>query len=311
MVLKSPSKKISDRQTKAAGRRAIIIVFGLTLFLIALVYLKTGWQGTWRSLTSPLVITNAPQEKQFDPQPILNEIENLTKDLRGTYGVYVFQLQTGREYGLHHQEVFPAASLVKLPVMLTLYRQAEAGQLNLADQYTLKEVDKMVGAGVLQSKIAGEVYTYRQLAEFMGQYSDNTAYNAVLKKLSLEQVQQTVEQLGMSATDIKEFETSPADMGLFWQKFYQGDLVNDLHQQEMLAFLTDTAFEDRIPAGVPDEVRVAHKVGTEIGNFADTGIVFGPESFVLVIITRNAREAEALEAIPQITRKVWEFETAN
>jgi beta-lactamase class A len=78
-----------------------------------------------------------------------------------------------------------------------------------------------------------------------------------------------------------------------------------------LKFLTKTGFEDRIPAGIPKEVRVAHKIGTEIGVFSDAGIVFSQKPFVLVIMSREAKESEAKEVLPKIAKAVWEWEEKN
>lgn len=100
-------------------------------------------------------------------------------------------------------------------------------------------------------------------------------------------------------------------MGIFFRKIYQAEIVSQKHRDEILEFLTETAFEDRIPAGLPEGIKAAHKIGTELGNYSDAGIVFSDAPFVLVIISKNARESEALEVLPQITQKVWEFEVGS
>jgi len=96
-----------------------------------------------------------------------------------------------------------------------------------------------------------------------------------------------------------------------FKKFYEGKLINQEHRDELLQFLTNTDFEGRIPKGVPEGVRVAHKIGTLAGIYSDAGIIFAEEPFVLVIMSRDARESEALEVLPEITQAVWEFETAS
>ena len=302
-------KTAQNKLEKVKQRRAVTLVFGLTLLFSGLVAFKNDWRQFWQRLSEPVVISDLPQEARFDPRPVVDQIKAVTTPLLGVYGVYVENLVSGHQYGLFQKQTFPMASLVKLPVILTLYQEAEADRLNLEDEYPLREADKLGGAGILQSQPAGSVYTYRQLAQLMGHYSDNTAYNVALKVLGLAKVQRTIEQLGMASTALADFETTPADMGLFFRRLYAGKLVNNLHQQEIFEFLTTTVFEDRIPAGVPEGVRVVHKVGTEIGNFADAGIVMAPQPFVLVIITQDARESEALTALPEISRLVWEFET--
>ena len=317
--LKPLIKKPVRKEKAGNGRRVIIGLFLTTVVVSLGFWLKTEIPGLWEKITSPLVISDIPLQKKFDPSSVLTEIENLTKGLRGTYGVYVYQLDGKNEYGIHQGEIFPAASLMKLPVMLTLYqeaqlRQGSAGQASvdfLETKYKLTEKDKINGAGILQGKPVGSTYTYRQLAEFMGQYSDNTANNILVKVLGQEKIQQTISKLGMTKTSFKNYTTTPEDIGIFFRQLYQGGIVNKENQDEILRFLTKTAFEDWIPTGLANDIRVAHKIGKDIGAFSDAGIVFGRQPFVLVIMSKDAKESEVKETLPKITKAVWEWETKH
>jgi len=308
-----PIKKFEKRaKKKLDDRRTIMVIFGLTLLASGAAYLKAEFPTVWRGWNSPMVISTLPKERSFNPTPALDKIQNLTKNLRGRYGVDVYQLTGDKnEYGFNQNEVFPAASLMKLPVILTLYQQAEAGRLNLMTKYSLKESDKIGGAGILQTKPAGSTYTYRRLAKYMGHYSDNTAYHVLVRILGSEKIQQVIDKAGMNKTSLKRHETTPADMALFFRKLYQGKLVNQKDSFEIMSFLTKTVFEDWIPAGVPENVRVVHKIGRDLGTFSDAGIVFAPHPFVLVVMSKEARASEAVKVLPKISRVVWEFETGS
>jgi beta-lactamase class A len=231
------------------------------------------------------VISTLPPKPEFDPKPVLNEIEGLTSGMRGDYGVYVYRLESGDSHGIKETKVFTAASLIKLPVMLTVYQEAEKGNLNLADY---------------QDKLAA-----------MGKRSDNAAFSQVVGDLGGARIQTTIDELGMEATSFQENETTPRDIGLFFRKLYRGNLISKEHQEEFLNLLTETIYEDRIPVGIPGEIRVAHKIGTEIGSFSDAGIVFAEAPFVLVIMSDRARESEADEVLHQITKAIWDFETGS
>jgi len=323
-------KQLAKKEKPGSGRRVIIGLFLTTVVISLGFWLKAEIPGLWEKISSPLVISNLPLQKKFDPSSVLMEIENLTKGLRGTYGVYVYQLDGKNEYGIHQGEIFPAASLMKLPVMLTLYqeaqlrraagiasgdaRQGSAGQASvdfLETKYKLTEKDKISGAGILQSKPAGTTYTYRQLAEFMGQYSDNTANNILVKVLGQEKIQQTISKLGMTKTSFNNYATTPEDIGIFFRQLYKGGIVNKENQDEILRFLSKTAFEEWIPTGLPVGTRVAHKIGKDIGTFSDGGIVFAEKPFVLVIMSKDAKESEAKEVLPKITKAAWEWEKVH
>jgi len=305
------------KRVKSEGRKWVLVLLVFTFVASLGFWIWGEVQGGRTGIISPVgekttTISKREEEPpkvQKDTKATEDKIRELVKDSKGTYGIYVYNLTDKQSFGLNQDEVFPAASLIKLPVILALYKKAEKGEIELETKYVLKEADKRTGAGIIQYKPAGTVYTYRKLAELMGQQSDNTAFQVIRSLLGDEEIQKTIDNLGMSKTSLSKNETSPMDIGLFFRKFYSQSILTRNHRDEILDYLTKTAFEDRIPAGVPEEVRVAHKIGTETGSFSDAGIVFGQKPFILVILSKDALEKEALEALPEITKIVWEFES--
>jgi len=277
-------KKKKEAREKKDGRRAIVIIFLLTVLASGIFYLKTELPKIWQKMISPAVISTLP-EKNDDPSLVLENFETLTRNLRGRYGFYVYRFDSKESYGIRTGEVFTAASLIKLPVMLTVYQEAEKGTLAL-------------------DKYRGEI-------EAMGRRSDNAAFGRVVKFLGETKIQETIDGLGMKRTSFKDNKTTPADIGLFFQKLYQGKLISDQHQDQFFDFLTKTNWEDRIPAGIPKEIKVAHKIGTETGAFSDAGIVFAQKPFVLVIMSETANEIEAKKFISQLAKLIWNFETSQ
>lgn len=311
-VGKRPFKKYHK-----GGRRSIVYLFLITVFGIGAVLVWSEFPRLWQKLNQPLVVGELAEEEAFNPSPAIEQFDNLTSEPLGTYGFYVYRLGDGKEYGKRQEEVFPAASLMKLPLMVVLYQEAQlrqtlAGQVDnfLETKYKLRSSDKVAGAGILAGKPAGTVYTYRQLAEFMGKYSDNTAYMVIRRILGDKKTQEVIENLGMFHTSLKKNATTPEDMGLLLSKLYLGNVVSEKHKEEILDYLTKTAFEDWLPAGLPEGVKIAHKIGKDTATFSDAGIVFGDNPYVIVVMSKNAREPQALEALPKISKAIWEFETA-
>lgn len=273
-------KKVKKPKSRLDERWVIAGLLVLTVLASIFFYLKTEIAKIWQTFTKPRVISSLPTE--IDPSPVIDKVEDETANLRGTYGFYVYQFENEFSFGLHEKEIFPAASLIKLLVMLTLYQEAEEGKISLSD--------------------------YQEMAKAMGKRSDNTAFNSLVEILGEGKIQETIDDLGMRKTSFTKNETTPTDIGLFFQKLYQGEIVTEAHRDEILDYLTDTAFEERIPAGVPEEVRVAHKIGIDVGTYSDAGIVFAEKPFVLVIMSKSARESEAEKVLPKISEAVWEFE---
>lgn len=311
MEVENPKRKekLSAKDVKR-NRLVILLVLGITLLASAVVVLYRDRRVIIAPFLEPQVVISTLIEPKaslsvpkFEKETA--EIKDLVKDLKGSYGILVQDLATGESYGLNEKEIFTAASLIKLPVLLTLYKEAEAGNLSLGSQYLLRAEDKRGGAGSMQYQPAGAVYTYREMAELMGQQSDNTAFNVLVNVLKEQKIQQLIDQLGMMDTSFEENETTPKDIGLFFYKLYKGNFLIRDHRDELFNFLTKTIWEERIPAGIPQNVRVVHKIGTEIGVVSDAGIVFSRKPFILVILSEKVNETEAKEILPRIAALVY------
>jgi len=302
----------TDKEKKQA-RIVLLFLFGLSVFLIAVALFARQVPSFLRQFNQPSVVVTQHfvPEPTATPTPKLErerqEVLKMIEPLRGRYGIFFQDLETNDSFAIAGQETFTAASLIKLPVLLTLYREAEAGRINLDEVYKLRNSDKVSGAGSLQYKPAGFEITFRQLAELMGQQSDNTAFNIVSQRLGEAKIQELIDALGMTKTSFAKNETSPADIGLLFRKLYKEGIVYEKDKEEILGFLTNTIWEDRIPAGVPKGIKVSHKIGTEVGVISDAGIVFAKKPFILVIMSQDANEIEAKKALPEITRKIYDL----
>ena len=235
-----------------------------------------------------------------------SKLAEITHAYSGVYGVYVYESKSDFRWGLNKTRKFQAASLIKLPVMLTLYTHAENGDFDLDTIYSLKEEDKLGGAGSLRTKPAGTKYSYRELARYMGKESDNTAFNIIKKQLGPSAINKFIEGVGMKNTSLEENVTTPQDIGILLHKLYRGELVSPKSRDEILSFLTNTNFEDWLVNGVPEGVPVAHKFGRETHVINDAGIVFAPSPYVVVLMSDGIIESEADEALVKLSRFIYE-----
>jgi len=311
MEILRKKEKLNPKDARK-NRIVVLAVLGLTLLATGSVILyRDRREIIGKFIGSETVVFKEKLLSELEPTPTpahekeIEEIKNLTANLKGAYGVFVQDLATGESYGLNAKEIFTAASLIKLPVLLTLYKEVEGGNLTLDTKYVLKAADKRGGAGSIQYKPAGTVYTYRQMAQLMGKQSDNTAFNVFSNVLREEKIQMVVNDLGMKNTSFKDNKTTPEDIGLFFYKFYTQNILIRDNRDELLSFITDTIYEDRIPAGVPKGTKVAHKIGNEIGVISDAGIVFAKEPFVLAILSEGVIEKEATGVLPKIAGVVY------
>lgn len=137
------------------------------------------------------------------------------------------------------------------------------------------------------------------LIEAMGKRSDNAVFIKLVSQFGRDEIQKYIGELGMEKTSLDQNETTPKETGDLLKKIYAGK------QGVIIASLTDTIFEDWIAAGIPDQTRVAHKYGREVGVVNDAAIVFSQRPFIVVIMTQGVVEREADAIIPKLAEMIY------
>ena len=317
--LNPQNKKSRKEPIKPWGKKERLTIF-LTLFLTVAI---TGFlflsSRSWKLPNFPRIeisdfklfksetislgtVRNIEKEKE---EEIVKYFKEATDKLTGTYSFYVVDINNGHEFGIRERNVMQAASLVKLPVFITLYQKVESGEINIDEIYTLKSSDVRGGSGSLQYKKPGTKISYREMAKLMGKESDNTAFNIFRNVLGNEKIQKTINDIGMISTSLADNETSAYDTSLLFKKLFQGELVSKKYSDEILGYLTDTIYEDYIPKGIT-EVKVAHKFGREINVTNDAGIIFSNNPFIVTILSEGIIYSEADTFIPEFSKFIFE-----
>ena len=258
-------------------------------------------------------------------------IEALIKQSGADVAVAVRTLD-GRDALLIQPDVaFHAASTMKVPVMIELFRQARAGTLTLDDQVVvLNEFHSIVDGSTFKLDITddsdadiykriGQKMSLRDLCEAMITVSSNFATNLIIEQLGAKSIQRTTNALGApgmhvlrGVEDDKAFQkglnnttTARALMTLL-QRIAQRDAVDKQSSDAMIAILERQHFNDRIPAGVPAGTPVAHKTGEITRIQHDAAIVYAPRPYVLVVLVRGLDDAKKGSAlIADISRVVY------
>ncbi|MGE5815632.1 MAG: serine hydrolase [Acidobacteriota bacterium] len=227
---------------------------------------------------------------------------------------------------------YHAASTMKVPVMIELFRQAEEGKLSLNDPLPVKnEFHSIVDGSVYQLSVGddsdAEVYkaiggtlTLRQLCEAMITVSSNFATNLLIEKLGVEKIRQTVSRLGADGMQVlrgvedqKAFDkglnntTTARALLVLLTKIATGQAVSAKADAEMAEVLKRQKFNDAIPAGLPPGTPVGHKTGTITKIHHDAAIVYAPTPYVLVVLVRGIQdEKQSGSLIAQLSRTVWQ-----
>ena len=243
-----------------------------------------------------------------------------------------FRTLDGRSEVLIDPDVrFHAASTMKVPVMIELFRQASAGVLSLQDPlpvrnefrsivdgspYALSEgadSDKLVYAAV------GKTMTLQQLCDLMITVSSNFAANLLIERVGVDHVRSTVSKLGAEGMEVlrgvedqKAFDkglnnsTTARALLVLFEALAKGRAVSRKADAEMTAILRRQMFNDGIPAGVPAKIAVAHKTGNITRIHHDAGIVHARHPYVLVVLVRGIQDQkESAALIAKISKAVY------
>lgn len=129
-------------------------------------------------------------------------VEQIAAGVEGIVGVYAQDLASGTEITYHADQVFPTASVMKIPILYELYRQVDAGRLDLQQRITWQAEHLVPGSGILQDLAFGLQPTLKDLATLMIIVSDNAATDLVLAQVGLDRVTQTMRELGLTNTAV-------------------------------------------------------------------------------------------------------------
>jgi beta-lactamase class A len=253
-------------------------------------------------------------------QQLKQQIQASLHGPTATYAVAFKDLSTGEELLINEQEIFHAASTMKTPVLIEVFRQVKEGRLSLNDSVLVRNEFKSIVDSSSYSLSAaddselklydliGKKRTLKDLVNDMITYSSNLATNMVIGLVDAKNVMHTMHELGANhiqvlrgVEDSKAFEkglnntTTAYDLMIIFEKIGRGQAVSPAACRDMIEILLHQHFNTIIPARLPREVKVAHKTGNITGVLHDSGIIILPDGhqYVLVLLSKNIESDEA------------------
>ncbi len=250
------------------------------------------------------------------------QLEQLAASFDGVMGIAAKDLTSGEAFHVNADMVFPQASAIKIPVLIELYRQAQAGTLELDERVNVTRAQMAAGSGVLQHfSDAGSALSLRDLAVLMIVLSDNTATNILIDRAGMQNVNDLLARNNLRQTRLqrrmldtesqragRENLSTPQEM--IW-------LLGLLHERKLLdAKNSDAAIEilkypksSHLRRGLPARVPLASKTGGLSGVVCESGIVLlEGRPYAISVMTTYGREAGAAEtAIGEASRIVFNY----
>lgn len=232
-------------------------------------------------------------------------------------GIYFEYLPSGISVGINATEKVKLSSLSKIPLVMSILKKVEKHKLSLDSLITIKKENLDSKFGTLYEKGEGSKFTIRELIDYCLKESDNTAYYALFDQLSTDEIMDVYDGLEIEVdqnTADKLPTVSPKSYSSVLRSLYLSSYLSRENSEYILDILTKTIFKDKIPAGLPSDVMVAHKIGVfykadDISEevFTDCGIVYVPSRpYVLCIFSKKSEE-ETKTVMAHISKMVYSY----
>lgn len=238
----------------------------------------------------------------------------------GDVGFYYRPL--GQDRAWTHNPDLPliAASVIKIPIMVTAFMEAEADRLDFDARVAITPAMKMPSCGALTYMHDGLEVTIRDLVTLMIILSDNTATNILIDMLTLDRVNRAMQALRIPGIALRRrlFEPALAAQGIqntvtargvgeLLTRMAEGTLLGVPSDAAMVKILLDQRLNGKMPFHLHDKgIKCAHKTGEDDGITHDAGIVYAEAPFVLCMLS-NRVDVPAFERLIQETARVCAF----
>ena len=306
---------------KVVNKKLFICVFILALQVLGFMYASD-------------VSSFSCDGSTLNTEDLKKKLESEIQKSGAEVGLALKDLETGKSLLIEAEVMMHAASLMKVPVMVEVFRQAEQGKFTLDEKILVKNEFKSIVDGSLYSLTVtddsdDDIYQYiekelsiRELVHRMITVSSNLAANVLIERVDAKNVMRTLNELGIynmkvlrGVEDIKAYEkdlnnrTDALSMMQVMLSIVEGSAGSQGTCQEIIEILSQQKFRAKIPAGIPEGIKVANKTGSITRIDHDAAIVFpeGRKPYVLVVLTRGIEYREDAERlIAQLSQIIYQ-----
>ncbi|MBI4376619.1 MAG: serine hydrolase [Elusimicrobia bacterium] len=316
--------KSNSNERLGAGRRSRLgrldLMLGCSLAVVATAYIL-GYQLDWGQADAPFEeeemavereeassepeLEASAREPSWSPNPTDAAWEQMTSHLSslaarhtGRVAIYLKDLSSGRTWSYHEDDLFPSASLIKVPIMASVFYKIKDGELSLYDKLTLRRRHRTGGSGSLKWRSDGTRLTVRELLQHLISESDNTAMQILIEAVGLGYIQQHFPRMGLVYTGIyreglslrsgrvsHENYTTAREMAGLLEKIYSGEMVDRSSSQIMMEILKHKkAVRSRLAKDLPKGWEIAHKTGLLRTACHDSAVFLTPRGDYLMIV---------------------------
>ncbi|MGV3465020.1 MAG: serine hydrolase [Heyndrickxia sp.] len=261
---------------------------------------------------------------------LINEIQKLLQQTGGTWGICLEDLDKKDTWSWNDEEAFNAASIIKVPIMATVFSAYDKGQFHLSDKIVLKREDLVGGSGILQHMTPGISLTIYDYMTLMIIQSDNTATNILIDLVGVEKIQETMSEIGMkNSCFYNKLMTVPVktagrnkitagDMAILLHKLTSGSIISYYACEQMIDIMKKQQFRDCLPERFPEveseiigtssEWEFANKTGWVTGIRHDIGVLYvGNRTMNIVALSKDIEDRVAKRTMAQIGKNIFDY----
>ena len=245
-------------------------------------------------------------------KPMMSELyktvrmDFLETKLRGLMSKYptiqsaitVWDFNTGKYADINGSEIYPAASIIKVPVLIHLFKSIDNNELSVYDEMKLTDYFKASGSGKLQYAKTGGIYTIDNLAKTMIEDSDNSATNMLMTKLgSMTSINAALRAWGIKQTHVQTWlpdlsgtnYTTTNDMATMLYNLDNPSFLTINSREYIVDYMSHVKNDRLIPQGLGKGASFLHKTGDIGSMLGDAGIVFMPDGrkYIVVIMAKR------------------------
>lgn len=307
-----------------------LIFFILSLIYIPLIVYYISLVQEGNRINQRVLAMNTKSELQ-PAQELIEKKESMLPQIveqnflneEGEYSVVIKNLKTGEEYEYNENKKYNSASLYKLWVLAVVFQkikdgvikedQVLSGKMEVLDS-TLSTVSPTpVPDGYIQPEVSEEPkvisMTVQSALDKMIINSDNYAAILLAAKSGTLSITNFLKEYGLKDSNFKQPpKTTASDIALYFEKLYNGEIVDKENSSKMMEILKQQSINDRIPKYLPKDVDVAHKTGELYGAKHDGGIVFSDKGdYIIVVLSDTDDVKEAIEKTARFSEEIYNY----
>ncbi len=234
-------------------------------------------------------------------------------------GMFFLDLDTGNYLDIHGERVFPAASTIKLPILVAFFQDLDAGRVSLDETLVMRPDLMTGGSGVMQDDPAGTRFTALETVNKMITISDNTATNMIIDRLGgIAKLNRRFRSWGLQDTVMHHMladlrgtnTTSSKDMVRLLALLADEKLLSPSSHEQVLDILRHTTIKTLLPAGLGPGATIANKTGDIGFLIGDAGIISMPNGkryLAGIFVRRPYDDPKGRDFIRQVSRLVYSY----